>query len=270
VLLPLPARAFGGKLNFLSIFNTSAVSGRCVETRPYSGGKCFVRYFFIANTSTPTYTEIALDNYLAACALGEKAEIEAEKETEAFLFKTEQIDEQGKSSFVEQTGHVPNFVLNEMLAKIRKALITSIVFSAFSLESFIYDYGISTNIEKYMKKDVLDRLDLYAKYVVIPRLVTGRDIDVGNNAFSLLRRIIKYRNSIAHPKSRRIHDISLIDNVKEPQADLKDMAKTGLNAIYQIAVLFDDFDNDATAKAMFGIGSPLSGADRWKEFLEKH
>lgn len=81
----------------------------------------------------------------------------------------------------------------------KHALIT-ICFSAMCVEAFIYDYAARHTSDSYARK-YLDMLDAVSKWVVIPRLVIGRDFPTNSQAFELLRFLITTRNGLVHFKS---------------------------------------------------------------------
>jgi hypothetical protein len=78
-----------------------------------------------------------------------------------------------------------------------------IVFAAFTLEAYINHYGISRLSRNYFSK-YLDRLDLPAKWLVIPRIVTGKKLNPGSAAMQDLCWLISLRNRLAHFKSKTI------------------------------------------------------------------
>jgi hypothetical protein len=77
----------------------------------------------------------------------------------------------------------------------------AVLFGAMCLESFIYDYAARGFSDTYVKR-YLDRLDLKAKWVVIPKLVTGKDFPTDSKAFQNLQRLVVERNKLAHHKSK--------------------------------------------------------------------
>jgi hypothetical protein len=78
-----------------------------------------------------------------------------------------------------------------------------IVFSAFTLEAYINHYGISRLSRNYFSK-YLDKLDLLAKWLIIPRVVTGKKLDPGSAAMQDLSWLVSLRNRLAHFKSKKI------------------------------------------------------------------
>jgi mevalonate kinase len=69
------------------------------------------------------------------------------------------------------------------------------------LESFIYDYAAHNLSDIYVKK-YLDKLGLKSKWLIIPRLVTGKDFPTDSKAFQGLQKLIEERNKLVHYKSR--------------------------------------------------------------------
>ena len=78
-----------------------------------------------------------------------------------------------------------------------------IIFSAFTLEAFINHYGISFLSRKYFSK-YLDKLDLFSKWLVIPRIVTVKKLNPGSATMQDLSWLISLRNRLAHFKSKTI------------------------------------------------------------------
>jgi len=77
--------------------------------------------------------------------------------------------------------------------------ITTIVFCTMTLESFINHYG-SLKLTKPYFDDCLDKLDLKSKWSKIPKIVTGKQIHKGGEAFFLFSNLIELRNKLVHDK----------------------------------------------------------------------
>lgn len=75
------------------------------------------------------------------------------------------------------------------------------LFAAMCLEAFIYDYAATSFTDTYTHK-YLDKLDLVAKWVVIPKLVLGIEFPRDTQPFEHLRAIKKERDKLVHSKSR--------------------------------------------------------------------
>lgn len=78
--------------------------------------------------------------------------------------------------------------------------IQVIVIAAMCLEAAIYDYAAWHLHDNYVKNH-LDRLSLLSKWLVIPRLITQRELRVGRPAYEKLKRLIDARNALVHSKS---------------------------------------------------------------------
>jgi len=78
-----------------------------------------------------------------------------------------------------------------------------IIFSAFTLEAYINHYGISRLSRNYFSK-YLDKLDLLAKWLVIPRILNGKKLNPGSAAMQDLSWLVSLRNRLAHFKSKTI------------------------------------------------------------------
>ena len=87
--------------------------------------------------------------------------------------------------------------------KISKYSRIVVIFCALSLEAFINDYAINRTSKSYLK-NYLDKLDLYSKWVVIPRLVTGSQLDTSGQPMEDLDWLIKQRNKLVHFKTEMV------------------------------------------------------------------
>jgi hypothetical protein len=119
----------------------------------------------------------------------------------------------------------------------------TIVFSALCLESLINDYAIIKTSASYFK-NYLDKLDTVSKWIIIPKIVTGKSISTDGKAFELLKGIFKARNKLVHPKSRTFKNIEepmaetielLIKNVPMSVIAIKESTK----ALYEIDSTFE-------------------------------
>lgn len=81
-----------------------------------------------------------------------------------------------------------------------KTSLIIIAFSAMAIEAYIYDYAARHLGDEFVK-DHLDKLDTLSKWIVVPKLITGRELPRQQKWFELLKKLIKARNSIIHHKS---------------------------------------------------------------------
>lgn len=87
--------------------------------------------------------------------------------------------------------------------EIGKLALVVVVFAAFALEAYINDYAITTLSKSYFK-GYLDKLDVAAKWIVVPRLVTGNQLTVGSRPMQDLAWLVALRNTLAHFKSKEL------------------------------------------------------------------
>jgi len=96
---------------------------------------------------------------------------------------------------------------------IELASMVSVVFSALALEAFINHYA-SQRLSKSYFENYLDKLDLVSKWLVIPRLIHGSQLESGSRAMNSLRWLVSLRNSLVHYKSK-VKKISELDWSKD-------------------------------------------------------
>ena len=108
----------------------------------------------------------------------------------------------------------------EKNAEIQRSAMVTIVFSVATIESYINEYGIKNFSSSYFN-NYLDKLDIKSKWVIYPRLVTGKQIDAGSQTFELLGKLISLRNRLVHDRTRkkRICDLDKSDWVTELEAE---------------------------------------------------
>lgn len=82
---------------------------------------------------------------------------------------------------------------------------STVVFAALFLEAFIYDYAAANFSNTYTNK-YLDKLSLVSKWVVIPKLVTGKNFPTEGQAFEHLVKLQRARNDLVHYKSGPLPD----------------------------------------------------------------
>lgn len=120
-----------------------------------------------------------------------------------------------------------------------------IIFCATSLEAYINHYAINRLSKNYLKT-YLDKLDLFSKYIVIPRIVTGIQLNAGSRALQELSWLIALRNKLVHSKSRKIQ----INDMKETDflwgKDAKRAIETVKNLAQELKKIDDAVDIDWT------------------------
>jgi hypothetical protein len=93
--------------------------------------------------------------------------------------------------------------LNPLEEERDQACIIACVFTALYFEALIYDYAASCLGDEYVRAH-LDKLDFISKWLVVPRLTVGKQLDKSRHAYSALRQLQKDRNSLVHLKSREM------------------------------------------------------------------
>jgi hypothetical protein len=124
--------------------------------------------------------------------------------------------------------------------ELSKSVAIVITFSVMVLESYIYDYAARHLTDTFVK-DHLDKLDTFSKWVIIPSLITGREIPQQSNWRGLLKKAIKARNSIIHYKSSQ--PPTLFHNKKQYieklQEDSDALLETSKQSIQLLKILAD-------------------------------
>lgn len=113
-----------------------------------------------------------------------------------------------------------------------QSCIVAVVFTAMYFEAFIYDYAASCLGDKY-SKDHLDKLDFISKWLVIPKLTTGKGISKSGQAYEALNRLHKDRNSLVHLKSRvmNFNAEEMTSYLKARETDIQESVKNCRKAL---------------------------------------
>jgi len=97
--------------------------------------------------------------------------------------------------------HDVNFICARNAAIQRSAMV-SVVFSALTLEAFINNYAIEHFSRRYLE-NYLDKLSAVAKWVVIPKLKTGNELNTDGQPYEKLKELFKLRDRLVHYKTRK-------------------------------------------------------------------
>ncbi len=92
---------------------------------------------------------------------------------------------------------------DEARDQLMASAIKLIVLSCMCLEAAIYDYA-SWHLPARMVDKHLDRLGLYAKWVLVPQLIGQESLAEDGAAMEALDKVIELRNMLVHSKSRRM------------------------------------------------------------------
>ncbi|GDY24895.1 hypothetical protein AHAT_07850 [Agarivorans sp. Toyoura001] len=121
-----------------------------------------------------------------------------------------------------------------------KHAIQTIVFSAMSIEAAINNYAGTHLGDKYFESH-LSSLDVVSKWIVIPKLVCGNEIDKSSAAFGALKALIRARNQLVHSKSRKLEPTSpkLIEQLESASEKFTQDFRNSLKALYLLAMEMD-------------------------------
>lgn len=79
----------------------------------------------------------------------------------------------------------------------------AVTFAATALESYIHNYAARKLGEAFAEKHI-DSLSHESKWLIVLRMVSGREVRTDHPAMAELRALIKARNTVVHLKSRNI------------------------------------------------------------------
>lgn len=122
---------------------------------------------------------------------------------------------------------------------------TTVVFAALCLEAFIYDYAARCFSNSYVD-NYLDKLNLVAKWVVIPKLVLGKEFPRDSQAFECLVKLKKARDTLVHAKSKQEPSsdeerAKMLDELEQKETENFENAYTAVNEVLtQLRNLEDD------------------------------
>lgn len=121
-----------------------------------------------------------------------------------------------------------------------ESCVISITFAAMAIEGFIFDYGAVGLGDNFMK-DYIDKLDTISKWIVIPKLITGKDFPKDRISFELLCKTIKLRNEFIHIKSKKYSHDNL-ETLLEKYSD------ESIKAISELAKDLESIDPNSHAR----------------------
>lgn len=114
----------------------------------------------------------------------------------------------------------------------------AVVFSGMAIESFVNALGARELSGAYFK-NYLDKLDLTAKWVVVPALTGNTPLDRDGQLFERLKRLVRDRNALVHSKYREFDGASAMLDFAERACDY---VEQGQNAIAVLDGLAEHFE----------------------------
>lgn len=121
-----------------------------------------------------------------------------------------------------------------------EAGVKTILFAALCVEASINDYAAWQLGDNYFEKH-LANMDVVSKWVVIPKLVCGNEIDKSGPAYACLSALIRSRNELVHNKSKHldISDPELPRKLDARTIKFYDSAHNAYRALLLISLEFD-------------------------------
>lgn len=162
------------------------------------------------------FFHVAIDTY--------KEIVKLEKELNELQTKTSK-SKKSSDDFVDKIAEK-----NDRIGRLALIVVT---FCATSLEAYINHYAIS-NLSKSYFKTYLDKLDLLSKWVVLPRIITGKQLDAGSKGLQDLSWLITLRNKLVHYKSRKIEIAAIKDTDFLWENDAKKAIETVKNLVQEL------------------------------------
>lgn len=157
------------------------------------------------------------------------------------------------------------------LGEMDKHVISTVVFSAMCIESFLNNYAAAClgDSEYY---EHFDRLSAIGKFQLIAKFILKTDLDKGKSYYSHLKQLFRNRDAYVHNKSKKSKyqgvtedDLECYSNARqnmidegqyiEPSFPKEDVdhsireARDALKAVKEIALFFDEYDSEAYAFA---------------------
>jgi hypothetical protein len=202
-------------------------------------------------TNSPLYLDIAYDNYYKYRSY--KQQIGMDEYRAKLNLTAREVKEivrwldTGTQHYFSKAPKGKNFRLAEGSDNLRNAVlelesywIHTIVFAAFCLEAFIYDYAAENFSDRFAQR-YLDTLDLRSKWVIIPQLVTGREFPRETQPFQHLIELIKERNNLVHFKSKAMKDYPGF-NINSPKKDDKEL--NPYETVIEVLTLLKNIDSE--------------------------
>lgn len=128
-------------------------------------------------------------------------------------------------------------------AKSNRNFFNSFLYFSLFLEAYIYDYAARRLGDTYTK-NYLEKLDIISKWVIIPRLITGRQIDTYKKSFAVLKQLIGVRNKLVHHKTQEA-TLENVMNFKDldEQISLTDVVSSIQDIFQQLQNNENTYDN---------------------------
>lgn len=123
-----------------------------------------------------------------------------------------------------------------------------IVFAAIAVEAYIYDYA-ARNLGDAFVRDHLDKLDTVSKWIIVPELVTGRELPQRQYWQGKLKKLVQIWNSITHNKSwdpSALPPADLWRKLKKASAEINQAAIQSVDLLRLLADKISELDPEET------------------------
>lgn len=142
--------------------------------------------------------------------------VEVIEKLEGLGYKIFAMEVKGKEVEYEVPNAINEITVN--LRKLNKEVIKIVIFLSTFLEAYIWDFAAMTLGDNYAKNH-LDKLGTVSKWKVIPKLVTGTEIQLNDQDLGVFRGLVKHRNDLVHHKSKDF--VKVWNNLKEGKGMVK-------------------------------------------------
>ena len=146
----------------------------------------FRRIARIGHITPFTFFEISYDSF---------------KEYKMLIKKINQLKEKGTFEHDNMTYFNEHHKISRLEKILHKEAIKAIIFLASFIESYIFDYSAIALGQGYTEKHI-EKMDTISKLTIVPKLVTGKELNRNRNYWSGLNELIKWRNKIIHNKTK--------------------------------------------------------------------
>ncbi|MDE3035165.1 MAG: hypothetical protein KGJ14_04250, partial [Nitrospirota bacterium] len=152
--------------------------------------------------------------------------------------------------------------------------IITIVFCALVVEGYIYDYAARRLSDNFVEAH-LDKLGTVSKWVLVPRLVTGKEFPKGSKGFELLKELVANRNSLIHSKSGPLFAFEQrsdqhapsgrAEQILEFNGQLHRKAEAAIRTLDELALVMESLDPEEITSFFFqaNVGKRKSQIDKY-------
>ena len=119
-----------------------------------------------------------------------------------------------------------------------------VVFAAAAAEAYINDFGARFFGDAYFEKH-LDKLDIGSKWLVLPRLATGHEMDKSGDCWNRLTELRTRRNGLAHGKLWPMKGVEEMKKRFEAEGDPVEYARSAVRALDLLNLEAAKFDKHA-------------------------